>query len=183
MPQLKDSPVLSAIKRRRSARQFEDTPLDDQAVFSMIDAARWAPSGCRLQPLGYLVVTDSALRDKFKAVSPGLVGHPAAIIVVCIDNMVIESAGMSPARPVNCWIEVGMAAQNLMLQAEDLGLASCAIGSFNVKAVKRLLRIPDHVDPGLVIALGYSRQNPDAPSRRPLGDITYWDSYGTKRPN
>jgi nitroreductase len=183
MPQLEESPVFSAIKRRRSARRFDDTPLDDQTILSMLEAARWAPSGCNLQPLVYVVVTDSALKNKVKAVSPGLVGNPATIITVCIDNTVIESAGLSRARPVNCWIEVGMAAQNLMLQAEDLGLASCAIGSFNVRAVRLLLQIPDHVDPGLIISLGYSRQNPEAPSRRPLADITSWDSYGTKRPD
>lgn len=183
MRQLEDSFIFKVIRGRRSVREFEDTPVEDDAILSILEAARWAPSGGNKQPLIYVVVTKSGLKEKVKAVSPGLIGDPAALIIVCIDKGVVRSAGMSESQITVQRIEVGMAAQNLMLQAQDLGLGTCAVRSFNATAVRRLLRIPDDVVPELIVTLGYARSTPEAPPRRPLEDIVHWDCYGSKRVN
>ncbi len=181
MRQLEESFIFKVIRDRRSVREFEEMPVEDDAILSILEAARWAPSGGNRQPLIYVVVTKSGLKAKVKAVSPGLSGDPAALVAICIDKGVGQSAEMSESQTGTQRIEVGMAAQNLILQAQDLGLGTCAIRSFNAKAVSRLLTIPDDVVPELIVTLGYAKRTPEAPPRRPLEDIVHWDCYGTER--
>ena len=181
MRQLESSPIFKAIKGRRSVREFEVTAVEDEVILSVLEAARWAPSGGNLQPLAYVVVTESGLLEKVKAVSPGLLGNPTALIIVCLDNRLVQSTGMTGSYIVAYRIEVGMAAQNILLQAEDLGLGTCAIRSFNAAAVRGLLSIPADLDPELIVSLGYPTRKPEAPPRRSLPDIVHWGSYGAAR--
>ncbi len=53
-----------------------------------------------------------------------------------------------------------MAAQNIMLRAHDLGLATSVIRSFNQAAVRELVEAPEHVLPELLINIGYPVKQP-----------------------
>ena len=66
----------------------------------------------------------------------------------------------------------------MMLAAYSLGIGSCPIASFNKKALKELLDIPEHVDPVLMISLGYPTEWPIPPSRRPLEEVVHLNGYG-----
>ena len=54
-------------------------------------------------------------------------------------------------------IEVGHCAQNIHLQAVALGLGSVPIGAFQDKKIKRLLKIPEEIDPIYIIPIGYPK--------------------------
>ena len=54
-------------------------------------------------------------------------------------------------------IEVGHCAQNIHLQAVALGLGSVPIGAFQDKEVKRLLNLPEEIDPLYIIPVGYPK--------------------------
>jgi SagB-type dehydrogenase family enzyme len=51
-------------------------------------------------------------------------------------------------------MEVGHAAQNLLLQAQALGLATVVVGAFDDDALARLLRLPDDVQPLALLPVG-----------------------------
>ncbi|MCK5250691.1 MAG: nitroreductase family protein, partial [Spirochaetaceae bacterium] len=68
-----------------------------------------------------------------------------------------------------------MASQNIMLRALDLELGTCAIRSFNQSAVREILKIPDGVEPELLITVGYPKQDTKAPSRKE--DVIRWEEY------
>jgi SagB-type dehydrogenase family enzyme len=53
------------------------------------------------------------------------------------------------------FIEVGHAAQNVYLQAEALGLGTCAIGAFTDSSVKKILNLPDKEEPLYLMPIGY----------------------------
>jgi nitroreductase len=74
-------------------------------------------------------------------------------------------------------MDVAMAAQNMMLAAYSLGIGSCPIASFNKTAVKELLDIPEHVDPILMVSLGYPDRWPEPPRRRPLEEVVHYGKY------
>jgi SagB-type dehydrogenase family enzyme len=54
-------------------------------------------------------------------------------------------------------IEVGHAAENLLLQAIALGLGSVPVGAFYDDRVKKLLKLPQNEAPVYIIAVGYSK--------------------------
>ncbi len=69
--------VADALYKRISIRAFKDTPIDEQAVRTLLDKARWAPSGGNLQPWKVIAVSGdekaacSALAGEVLAKNPG----------------------------------------------------------------------------------------------------------------
>ncbi len=55
--------VAQAVLTRRSIRAFKDTPVPEEALRRVLDAARWAPSGCNFQPWEATIVTGAPLRE------------------------------------------------------------------------------------------------------------------------
>lgn len=161
--------VLDIIKSRRSIRHFLETPIPPDVLSSLLEAARWAPSGGNNQPWLFVVVQEQANIQKVKMFSPGLQGDPAALLILCSDG----AAGGTTAI-----MDISMAAQNVMLTATDNGLGSCVIRSFNQKALQTLLNLPSHVMPELIISLGYPAKPARIPSRRPIEEIVHWEEYG-----
>lgn len=52
--------VQEALKNRKSVREFQDRPVDEESIRRVLDAARWAPSGTNTQPWEVYVVTGEA---------------------------------------------------------------------------------------------------------------------------
>ncbi len=161
--------VLEIIKSRRSIRSFMETPIPPDVLSSLLEAARWAPSGSNNQPWAFVVVQEPANIRKVKMFSPGLGGDPVALLIVCSDQSVEASTAI---------MDVSMATQNVMLAAEEMGLGSCCVRSLNQKALQLLLSLPSHMVPELTISLGYPAETPRLPSRRPIEEIVHWEEYG-----
>ena len=161
--------MLDIIKSRRSCRHFLETPVPLEILSSLVESARWAPSGSNSQPWLFVVIRKQANIQKIKMFAPGLGGDPVALLVVCND----ESAGGT------CHLmDISMAAQNVLLTATENGLGSCPIRSFNQTAIQLLLHLPSHVIPELIISLGYPAKSVRIPSRRPIEDFVHWEEYG-----
>ena len=71
--------------------------------------------------------------------------------------------------------DIGLALENFLLEATELGLGTCILGCFNEEKLKSSFRIPSPKKIALVIAMGYSAEKEVAPKkRRPLEEsITY----------
>ena len=54
-------------------------------------------------------------------------------------------------------MEVGHAAQNLLLQAAVLGLAGVPIGAFHDEPLRRALALPEHEEPRYLVPIGRPR--------------------------
>jgi nitroreductase len=162
---------------RRSIRKFTKKETPEDILKEILEAGIWAPSGSNAQPWRCILVRNSI--DKIKMFSPGLFGDPSVLIVICSDRAKAEDEqgrglGIDPV----VFIDIGAAAQNMMLQACELGLGSCPVRSFNQKALQALLDLPDDIVPELILALGYPDEKPQAPPRRSLEDTVCYERCG-----
>jgi coenzyme F420-0:L-glutamate ligase/coenzyme F420-1:gamma-L-glutamate ligase len=75
---------------------------------------------------------------------------------------------------------LGAAIQNMLLAAHAEGLGACwfSAPSFCKETVRKVLKIPEVVEPQAVIALGYAAEKPQAPQRKPLENYAYQGSWG-----
>lgn len=161
------------VKQRRSVRHYESRPVEEELLLGVCEAARWAPSALNMQPWEFVIVTDPEVRRRLGDTAailgikwPHLKAAPA-VIVICAR----KTSGY--ARD-DCLL----AAQNIMLQATDLGLGTCYIGGFSQEAVRVLLSIPPgYIVPGMV-TVGYPANVPPAPEKRPLTEIVHTDTFG-----
>ena len=145
------------IKLRRSHRSFTDELLSGDDVKLLLRAGLMAPSSKGLHSYEYIVVEDKqmlASLSQSKAVgSDFLSGAPLAIVV------------LADPRISDVWIEdASVAAMNILLQAEDLGLGACWIqlrdrqdaeGQPTEEIVKSLLNIPEEMRAVCMIAVGH----------------------------
>ena len=76
-------------------------------------------------------------------------------------------------------LDIGIAAEHFVLQAEELGLRTCWIGWFDVRKAKKLLEIPRKYKVVAMLSLGYSDKRPPRdPSRKPLEEIAWFNRVG-----
>jgi len=179
--------TLDVIKKRRSVRSFTDRAVEENKLEKLVEAAIWAPSGGNRQPWNVVIVQPKEDIEQIRAVSPGILGNPGALIVLCADRTKTGGNEEEAGSGIGLYkryqnVDIGIAAQNICLEATELGLGSCMVGSFNQKAVTELLDIPDRFIPELVVSLGYPQNMPDAPPRRTVKEtVIRWIKPGDEK--
>ncbi len=74
-------------------------------------------------------------------------------------------------------VDVAIALEHLILQAQEEGLGTCWIGSFEEEEVKALLHVPREVRVLALTPLGYPGESPTAKTRKSLEEITSYDKF------
>ncbi len=126
-----------AILGRRSVRDYQDKAVPEEAVQKILKAGAMAPSAMGVHPCRFIAITDrkiiKELSGKVKG-KAGILGFGAwlaerakireDVIFHGAPLLILVVAEKSDWAPTDC----ALAAQNMMLQAYDLGLGSCFIG-------------------------------------------------------
>ncbi|MBU1084604.1 MAG: nitroreductase family protein [Candidatus Omnitrophota bacterium] len=152
------------VRARRSIRSYSGRVIDQKDLDKCAEAARYAPSACNSQPWKFIIVNDSAVKkDIANKVFSGIYSMnsfaaDAAAYIVIVSERTKLAASVAGAliRTDFGQIDLGIAYSHISLQAQALGIGSCALGWFDSKALKRILRIPHATSAGLIVALGYS---------------------------
>ena len=80
--------VFETIRKRRSIRRFKATPLSEQQIERLIEAARLAPSGCNVQPWRFIVVKDKESKHALREASFNQKFiEDAPIVIVCCGDL------------------------------------------------------------------------------------------------
>ena len=168
--------VLEAIHTRRSVRAFTAEPVPDAVLRQVLEAGRASASGGNVQPWGFVLVRAQERLAGLRSLSPGIIGRPTAVVAICLDA---ERAGRlgGPEAERSAWLDIGVAAENLLLAAHGLGLGACPIGSFHRGGVARFLGLPQGVEPILLVALGYPLRPPSPARRRPPGEVCFLERW------
>jgi nitroreductase len=74
-------------------------------------------------------------------------------------------------------IDIGIATENICLQAKAEGIGSCIIGWFDEKQLRKLLGIPRSKRVELIITLGYSLSEQREKRRKPAGETVSYNKY------
>ena len=156
--------VSEAIRARRSVRRYTDEAVDRDVLRTLVEAACWAPTAGNAQAWRFVVITDPERMRKLRMVAPGMSGRPPAAIAVCIDRRAAEPDWGAEIDELAA-MDAAMAAENILLEAQGTALGTCVVASFNIAGVRRLLRLPDHVAPLLLVAVGQPKASPKAPPR------------------
>jgi len=169
--------VFETIMNRRSIRAYKNDPIPQEVLIRVLDAARWAPSGKNLQPWKFIVVRDKDLREKLATASAQqhFMAEAPVIVVACGYP---DECYAHMGRYMKSWsVDVSIALEHLILQAQEEGLGTCWIGSFEEDEVKALLYVPREVRVLALTPLGYPAESPLAKTRKPLEEIISYDTF------
>ncbi len=183
--------VFEAIKGRRSIRRYKTDDVPEEKINAVLDAARWAPSWKNTQCSRFVVVRDKDTKLKLADTLGGVRGgaNPSAdavknapvLIVICAK---MGRSGYDDDRKIatdkgDYWymFDTGLAAQNLMLAAHAVGLASVPAGLFDAPKAAEILGVPADVRVVMLLPLGYPDEERAAPPRKGIAEISSLDRY------
>ncbi|MHC4482640.1 MAG: nitroreductase family protein [Planctomycetota bacterium] len=166
--------VTEAIRKRYSCRAYQDKAVEQEKLDSIFEAARLAPSAKNLQDWRFVVVTDKETRRELAkaAGSQMFLENAGAIIVACSNSNYVMRCGQ-PIGP----IDVAIALEHIALQATQLGLATCWIGSFYPEKVRAILDIPADIAVVELMALGYPADEQREPKRKSIEKILCYEKW------
>jgi len=141
------------IKQRHSVRLYTEQPVERKLIEQLILSASQAPTSCNLQLNQFIIVDDAKLLKKLTESVSGKFGIAPCIIILVYDpRLTIERQSAVTS--------LGMAAENILLTAIDLGLAACPMAGFDKDdQIKAILNIPKHLAVGLMITVGYEKDS------------------------
>ncbi|GLI53587.1 nitroreductase family protein [Thermodesulfovibrio yellowstonii] len=159
--------VLKVVKERRSIRSFLKKDITEDLVKKLIEALIWAPSAGNLQARKFYFIKNKEIKIKLAqaSLSQMFIADAPLVIIGCIDKEKIYSR--YGERGVNLYAiqDVACSITNAMLVAHENGLGTVWVGAFREEEVSKILELPKHLRPVVIMPVGYPGYVPSTPSR------------------
>jgi len=171
--------TIECIMTRRSVRKFKEQPVEWEKIGKILDAGRYAPSSGNLQNWKFIVVSDP---EKRKAIAEAALNQhwiavaPYIIVIIAEPEKATRFYGIRGERLYtiqNC----AAVAENMLLAAHSLGLASCWIGAFDENKISSILGVVKEVRPQIILPIGYPDEVEEPPQKFRLENITYIEQW------
>ena len=144
---------MNSIFHRVSIRKYTDQKIEEEKIMQMLRAAMAAPSACNQQPWEFYVVTNPEKIKELSRVSPytGCAKGAPLVFVPCY-----RETGVAPGY---YQIDLSAAVENLLLEADSLGLGAVwmgiAPGEDRMEKVRKILEIPEDLFAFALVPCGY----------------------------
>ncbi len=168
--------IYDLIKKNRSYRRFDQRyALEESTLLELVELARLCPSAGNLQPLKYYLSwqpeNNAAIFANLAWAryltdwdGPAEGERPGGYIIILGDTRISKNFGC----------DHGITAQSILLGAVEKGLGGCMIGSINQQGLREKLKIGQHLEILLVVALGKPIETVVLDEVGPDGNIRYW---------
>jgi len=158
---------LELAKKRYSVRAYKSTPVEDEKLKYILEAARMAPTGSNQQAFQLIVVHTKGREEELRRIYDKDWFVQAPIIISAC-------ATTSPGQSYDegrSYRNVAIVMDHLILAATNLGLGTCWIGAFDPKAARDILGLPEEVKPIVFATVGYSDDEPRPKVRKSIDEL------------
>ena len=181
--------MIKAIKERRSIRKYRPDPVPEEALRTVLEAVRWAPSWANTQCWEIIVLKDPTVKSKLaEAIPQANPIHSAVInapltLVVCGKKGISGWYGGKVSTEKGDWLlfDAGLATQSLCLAAHALGLGTVIGGLFDHRKAAQILGVPSDVDVVAMTPLGYPAAAGGSSKRKETGEFVSYDGFGKRK--
>ncbi len=149
--------LLELLRSRKAMRAISEQPVEPEKVEAILEAARLSASCANMQSWRFLVLTGDdpdALDRGREALSGGNYWAKTAPVLIFgyskpdLDCMLPN--GRSYYR-----FDLGLAVQNILLQATELDLVARPMAGYSPRKVRQAFDMPDEFEVMVAIAIGY----------------------------
>ncbi len=190
-PAVTSIPIASIMTERWSPRAFDETAeVTPEQLRALLEAARWAPSFGNTQPARYLTgLRGTPAFDRILATFNSgnrAWAHRASLLLIGV-TVTTNDKGDIPYAEYG----LGLASENLVLQAVELGLIAHQMAGFSPDAAGDFFALPDNAVAKVAIAVG-SPADPEVlgedwrierekaeRARIPLEEFAFTGTWGT----
>jgi nitroreductase len=196
--------VFATITTRRSIRRFKSDDVSDEVIMKIIDAARWAPSSGNMQPWEFIIIRQKSTINMIMKLflkrfeefytdlpkthprykSPEYIKEKLPLVKTYYKDAPVFIAVFADSTKTQTPLICGSAAvENLMLTVHALGLGTVWLHLLPEKEMKELLDVPNHYRFIACAPIGYPKENPSPPKRRPLEEMIHYEKFEDKNGN
>ena len=175
----------------RTIRAYKDQPLTEEEVTTLMDVARHTATSSFLQSCTILHITDPKVREAIGAASgqPYVGGTKGDLFIFVADlyrnSRIRAEQGVSSEAlgSINLFLtaleDALLAAQNVVVAAESMGLGTVYLGSIlaDPRAIVKALELPELTFPIVGLLVGHPDQEPGQKPRMPLSVMTAKNTY------
>ncbi len=197
--------LMSVIQRRRSVRVYRSGKVSDRQLDTILEAARWAPSGANTQPWEFVVTRDRkkmklirAIYDNewrqrkredpvnYKGLKKDYVGDVSVIVLACGDprtKAVYLTTRQQADREKLFQASIANAVQQMMLAAASMNLGTVwvSVREEVEPELRKLFQVPEPLRLLWVVPIGHAQSWPKAKPRRNISDFTHMEVYDAKK--
>lgn len=162
------TPVLEAIYKRRSIREFTDAEVSIEQLHEIVKAGMWAPSGMNNQPWRFVIIKNPEIKEQLAQQThydQMVIGANALIAVYLNKDDMYDAVKDHQAA--------GACMQNMLLAAEALELGAVWLGQIlkNKNEVNKILGLADNFDLMAVVVLGYPLHHNQKSKRKEISEL------------
>ena len=147
--------LLELAKQRYSVRLFSNKEIEKEKVDYLLEVARMAPSAVNIQPWSFLVLQSEEAKKDIQACYDRD-WFKTAPLVVCGNHL--ASWERASDNKDHCDIDIAIATEHIALAAAEQGLGSCWVCNFDAALCKKLMQLPDGIEPMVILPIGYADQ-------------------------
>jgi nitroreductase len=166
---------IELIDKRYSVRAYKSDPVDAEKLATILNAARMAPTASNRQPFQIIVIHTKGREEELQTIyqRDWFVQAP---LIICVCGL-----------PANAWVrrdnklyldvDIAIVTDYMILAATELGLGTCFIAAFDAVNARKVLSIPDDVEPILFTPLGYPADSLGIKTRKSLEELVRYDHW------
>lgn len=166
--------IHSLLKSRKSCRKYLAKSVSMQDVYTILEGARWAPSGKNGQPWRFVIVKEKKIKNRIAdcSIYKEWMREADTYIVIYLD----KESSYNYKKDLQA---IGAAIENICLQASSMGIGTCWIGEILVKEreVNKIINVPDTYELMAVICVGYADEDVERTNRIELNKLIYKEIF------
>lgn len=163
------------VNNRYSVRAYKPDPVEEEKLNFVLEAARMAPTAASRQPFTLIVIHTAGRSAELGAIYPRE-WFVQAPILICACALPGAAWKRSDGKNYSD-VDVAIVMDHLILAATDKGLGTCWVAAFDPAAARRILCLPEGVEPIAFTPLGYANDSPKAKKRKPLSELVKYEKY------
>jgi len=164
---------IELVKTRYSVRAYKNDPVEDEKLNTILEAARFAPTAVNYQPFHIIVIKTDGKREKLRNIYQAE-WFSEAPLVLCVCTVPDKAWSRRDGKNY-ADVDATIVMDHIILTATSLGLGTCWIGAFDVDAARRVLNLPEGVEPLVFTPLGYAADEPREKSRKELSELVKYE--------
>jgi nitroreductase len=164
------------ITQRYSVRAYHPTPVEEEKLQQVLEAARLAPTAANRQPF-QIIVTHVAGKEEGLRKVYHREWFTQAPLVLCVCGVHRQGWVRSYDSLNATLIDTAIVMTHILLAAANLGLGTCWVGAFNPAAAREFFKLPEEIEPVALTPLGYPADTLRPKERKPLTELVRYEHW------
>lgn len=161
--------------KRYSVRAYKHNPIGKEKLSKVLNAARLAPTANNRQPFQIIVIHTKGREPELLSIyqREWFVQAP---LILCVCGLPSIAWKRRDGRQY-LDVDIAIVIDHMVLAASDIGLGTCIIAAFDATNARRVLSIPDDVEPILFTPLGYPADSSGIKKRKSLEELVRYENW------